>query len=73
LASLTDFLSGKNRTLQTASENGRQKKCFIDFGPTKSRPEPSGSELVRSWFDPDSVMEFGFYETTVLASFFYIY
>jgi len=23
-----------------------------------------GSELVRSWFEPDSVMEFGFYGTT---------
>jgi len=24
----------------------------------------AGSELVRSWFDPDSVMEFGLYGTT---------
>jgi len=24
-----------------------------------------GSELVRSWFEPDSAMEFGFYKATL--------
>jgi len=38
--------------------------------PTECSLKPNsitlvGSELVRSWFEPDSVMEFGFYKLQV--------
>jgi len=53
------FVHVFSRGVRSDANEKRSYKCFAKLKPNSITL--AGLELVRSWFEPDSVMEFGFY------------